>query len=180
MILLTEPNVSEISRSLVLPNHVFSRSDIIKLLMEIDQIDVFLRREVSRKPGTPTELPKNSPLLQSLAKVNELNLLHQKDRYSMLSFLIAIRAKAPELHFSFSVDPDVQFKQKIIIWLRQEIHPFMLIQVGLRPNLGAGCVIRSNNLTFDLSLKKYFSGKKQVLIDMVKHEGVNANTIVEK
>ena len=48
-------------------------------------------------------------------------------------------------------------------WFRAEAHPYVLLKVGLQPNIAAGCVIRTSNKYFDLSFRNQFSRSKDKL-----------------
>ena len=48
-------------------------------------------------------------------------------------------------------------------WLRREIHPLVLMTVGLQPNIGAGCIVRTTNKYFDFSLRQDFANKRDLL-----------------
>jgi F0F1-type ATP synthase delta subunit len=108
-------------------------------------------------------MPKTSQLMDHTIELNKLNLLHEADRKHLQQFLQAVQDKAPLLHISFSADPSVAFLEKLIAWLRQEIHPLVLVTVGLQPNIGAGCIVRSINRQFDCSLRKDFATKRELL-----------------
>ena len=49
-------------------------------------------------------------------------------------------------------------------WLRREIHPVVLLTVGLQPSIGAGCIVRSTNKQFDFSLREDFLKKHDLLM----------------
>jgi hypothetical protein len=70
--------------------------------------------------------------------------------------LKSLSANAPVMHVSFSVDPPGPYVQKIVFWFRHNIRGDILVRVGLQPNIGAGCVVRTTNKSFDFSLKKIF------------------------
>ena len=76
------------------------------------------------------------------------------------------------MHISFSADPSPLFTQKLITWLRAELHPLVLIQIGIQPNMGAGCVVRTTNKYFDFSLRSRFKEKGAVLTQLL--QGVTA------
>jgi hypothetical protein len=148
-----------------LPISVVGRIDAGRLLREVELIDEFLSQMAIREPGSAVKMPKTSRLFDEILTVNKINVLHTDDRQRLMSFLINVKAKAPVLHMSFSADPSPLFVQKLIAWIRQEIHPLALLQVGLQPNMGAGCVVRSTNKYFDFSLRERFKGKRQLLVE---------------
>jgi hypothetical protein len=152
------------AKQLQLPMNVFSRSDIGRLQNELGAVDNFLTQAAIRQPGTPMQLPKSSHLFDELVATNKFNMLQATDRKELGTFLQEVIDKAPVLSISLQADPSALFLQKLCIWLRQNIHPQLLIQVGLRPTIGAGCVIRSTNKYFDFSLRQHFANKKSLLI----------------
>lgn len=155
-----------------LPLTVVTKVDAGRLIREMEQLDDFLNQSAVRAPGEPTKMPKTSRMLDETIEVNKLNMLHEQDRQRLLAFLGQIKTKAPIMHISFSADPSPLFTQKLITWLRSEIHPLLLLQVGLQPNMGAGCVLRTSNKYFDLSLRDRFKAKGDSLSQIIK--GVTA------
>ncbi len=149
---------------MVLPMNVVTRSDVGRLVREAEAVDNFLRQVGVRQPGTSLQLPKTSRLYDEMVAINKLNMLQEQDRLTLHQLLQAIRTDAPVLHMSFSTDPSPLFLQKLMTWLRQNIHPLVLLQVGLLPNIGAGCVVRTNNKYFDFSLHQRFIDTRPMLI----------------
>lgn len=155
---------------ITLPIQVTSRAEVSRLLREIDQVDDFLQQSAIRKPGTALQLPKTSRLLDEMAASNKLNLLVKKDRLRLISFLTAIKSKAPVLHIGLGVDPAPVFVQKLLTWLRSEVHPVLLLHIGLQPSIGAGCTVRGNSAYFDLSLRQHFRDQRSLLIEQLRGE----------
>ena len=160
---------------LLLPLGVTGRMDVGRLVREVEALDEFLEQAAVRTPGTPIQMPKTSKLLDEMLEHNKLNALVEQDRKRLLNFLLTVRAKAPIIHMSFSADPSPLFTQKLIMWLRENIHPLVLVQIGLQPNIGAGCVVRTTNKYFDVSLRQHFA-KQQALL-MAKIRGVSTQEV---
>lgn len=157
--------MAEEEKTLTLPINATSRSDVSRLLREVDGLEEFLRQAAIRTPGTALQLPKTSRLFDELTNANQLNMLREEDRNRLRTFLTVVRAKAPVLHMSFSADPSPLFMQKLVQYLRSEIHPLVLVSTGLQPHIGAGCIVRSTNKIFDFSLRKHFTEKRSLLIE---------------
>lgn len=151
-------------QNLQLPVGVVSRVDVGRLLRELEVLENFLKAAEVREPGTTLKLPKTSKLLEEMLEINQLNALHETDRSHLSSFLKNTRMKAPTIHISFSADPSAMVTKRLVTWLRQNIHPQLLLQVGLQPTIGAGAVIRTTNKYFDLSLRERLSKNKHILI----------------
>jgi len=153
---------------LQLPLSVVGKIDIGRLTREVEAIDNFLTQAAIRQPGTPVKMPKTSRLFDETVEINKLNVLHDDDRARLQAFLTQVKSSAPVLHMSFSADPSPLFTQKLVAWLRSELHPLVLLQVGMQPNMGAGCVVRTTNKYFDFSLRSRFKDNGKVLVDLLQ------------
>ena len=160
-----KPRTQQHTSTVQLPNSVVSPMEVARLLREIEQIDDFFNQEALRQSGTPTNMPANSRLMESLVQNNQMNLLDATHRQALIQFLRETDAHAPVVHMSFSVDPPGKLTQQLAMWLRKNIDEHMLITIGLQPNIGAGCVLRTTNKIFDLSLREFFTEKRQIFID---------------
>jgi len=146
-----------------LPVLVVSPVDVGRLTRELEAIDEALLQLSLRKSGTEVKMPKTSQLMDKMIELNKLNLLQEADRQILKEFLTMVTNRAPVLHISFSADPAVGFLEKLMAWLRREVHPLALVRVGLQPNIGAGCVVRTTNQQFDFSLKRDIEQKRDLL-----------------
>jgi hypothetical protein len=149
---------------MTLPVQVSSRTDVGRLQREMEALDNFLTQAAIREPGTPMKLPKTSRLLDEFINTNQLNPLHDEDRARMLAFIKQVRDHAPVLHISFGADPSAIFVEKLTAWLRKELHPTVMMHVGLQPNIGAGCIVRTTNKQFDFSLRQHFRNQRPLLV----------------
>ena len=151
--------------SISLPVGIVSPTDIARLAREIEAVDNFFREQAIRAAGEPVTMPRLSKLMDQLAADNQLNLLNETDRVKILQLLQTLHQRAPTMHISFSVDPPGAYVQKIVAWLRANIHQHVLVTVGLQPNIGAGCIVRTTNKLFDFSLREFFAEKRPFFID---------------
>jgi F0F1-type ATP synthase delta subunit len=149
-----------------LPTQVVGPADVSRLLREITDVEDFLHQAALRKAGASTaQVPHLSRLLGEFAESNQLNMLKVEDRASAGEFLRAIKLAAPIIHISFARDPSATFIGKLVTWLRANIHPQLLLHIGLQPGLAAGCTVRTQNKYFDFSLRRRFTEQRQLLID---------------
>lgn len=158
-----EPKADNPTTSAELPLAVIQAADIGRLSRELSAVDENLLQLSLRQGGDPVQFPKTSRLLEQVARLNGMNLMQAEDRKQLLGLLAAISRDAPVLHMSFSVDPTPAFLEKLITWMRREIHPQILLSIGLQPTIGAGCVVRSTNKQFDFSLRQDFLRKRDLL-----------------
>jgi F0F1-type ATP synthase delta subunit len=154
--------------AMVLPIAVVGRVDIGRLQRETEALLNFIQQSAIRQPGTQPKLPKTSRLLDEVIQNNKINILEENDCKQLLKFLQHVYRHAPVIHISFGADPSAMFTQKIVTWLRVEVNPLVLLQIGLQPNIGAGCIVRTTNKYFDFSLRHRFEEKKSVLSAALK------------
>jgi hypothetical protein len=153
-----------------LPLLVISPGDINRLGRELDAIDDGLPEDTVRKDDDSAKAPKTSQLMDQLVDLNKLNLAHKGDRQLLGQFLAAVQKQAPVMHMSFSADPSPAFMEKLVTWLRREIHPQILVTIGLQPTIGAGCIVRTTNHQFDFSMRQDFVKKRALLIEKLTPE----------
>lgn len=157
---------------LLLPVAVATKSDAGRLLREVSAVDEFMDQAAIRQPGTQMPLPKTSRLMTELVQANKLNMLVADDRAKLIDFLSSVRDKAPELHLSFSAEPSPAFLQKITTYLRENIHPHVLVQIGLQPTIGAGFMLRTTNKYYDFSIRTTLKAKRDVLMHNIRADRV--------
>lgn len=162
-----DAGVSSEQRALLLPAGLSTQSDLAHVTRELEKLDEFLRASAIRQPGSRMELPKSSKLFEELVTGSKLNMLQADDREYLLKSLTWMREHGPVIHMSFSTEPSTQFVEKLTNWLRKNISPFVLLQIGLRPNIGVGCVVRTTNKYFDFSLRKHFLAKRDLLMSQI-------------
>jgi F0F1-type ATP synthase delta subunit len=152
-----------------LPPIVVGKSDLTRLRRELESLEEYLHQAALRKESPETlKLPKTSRLLDEFTQLNKFNLLHRADHERAKMLLEQTATKAPQLHVSFSVEPSSAFMAKLVTWMRQNIHPQALVQVGLQPSIAAGCIVRTANKQFDLSLRQSFENHKGLLTEQLR------------
>jgi hypothetical protein len=148
--------------ALVLPTVVVSRLDVARLSRELEGVNDYLEQhELHAKKG---EAPRLGAMLAEVAQTNKLDLLQADDRRQLVKFLEGLKKQAPTIHMSFAAPAPVPFVQKIIEWLRKEVHPLILLDVGLQPAIAAGCVIRTTNKYFDCSMGQHLRKNRATLV----------------
>lgn len=150
-------------QKILLPLSVMTVIDLSRVGRELEQLDEFLIQSAIRTPGTPMQLPRLSKMLDDVAVANKVNLLDEKHRKALLNALSYLKQHAPKLHISFAAEPSGTFVNKLAEYIRTNISPVALLQVGLQPTIAAGCILRSPNRQFDLSLRQHLKDKRTQL-----------------
>jgi F0F1-type ATP synthase delta subunit len=141
---------------LKLPLSVVSQIDLARLLRELNSLDDFFSG------------PKLSRQLDQLARDNNANLLDDKARTKLTRDLKDIYEQAPKLHISFAAEPSARSFEPVLTWLRTNIHPQAMVQIGLQPAIAAGCVLRTPNRVFDMSLRSGLKKQEPYLARLIK------------
>lgn len=153
---------------LQLPDSVTTLIEVGRVERELSAVDEFALQSKVRTAGKQPALPKTSRMLEELAKANDCNLLVENDRDRLKKQIVNLRQQAPVVHLSFASEPSPTFLSKIVGWFRREVDPKIILQVGLQPSIAAGCVVRTSNKYFDLSLRKHFFDHRQLLLDKIR------------
>jgi hypothetical protein len=151
-------------KQLILPLQIVGSVDFARTIRELEALDDLLHQAAIRTPGTTMKMPRSSRTLEEFAAANGISLLDAKQREWLLASAQLAKDQAPQIHISFAVDPSAAFTRNIVIWLRQNIHPYLLLEVGLQPAIAAGCVVRTTNHIFDMSLRHYFQDNRELLV----------------
>lgn len=154
----------------ILPMSVVSRADIGHALRELQRLDEYFH-QAAIKGAQARNLPKLGHALEDIAVANKLNLLYEQHRTPLITFLTVVKTKAPVVHMSFPSEASKDFLAKLLEWYRGQIHPLILLHVGLQPELAAGCTVRTTNKMFDFSFRKRFEKSKQKLIAALEASG---------
>ncbi len=152
---------------LKLPLGVVDQGDVMRLARELGALDDFFVGAAVRKAGSPQQPPKTTRLLGQLAEANGANLLEKSDRAVLKLGLENLIENAPVVHMSFASEPSPKSVEPILDWFRRQVHPQTLLQVGLAPSIAAGCVLRTPNKFFDLSIRVHLQKQAHFLNELI-------------
>lgn len=149
-----------------MPLEVVSQVDVARMAREVKALDNFFTQNKAYNEG-PGQTLKLSVSLAKVATDNNYNLRHASDCQKLAAQLDQIIGKAPLLHISFASEPSPATLEKILSWLRANIHPLTLLQVGLQPTIAAGCVLRTPNKIFDMSMRNHLKREEPFLMKLI-------------
>lgn len=150
-----------------LSNLVISPADLARLRREVISLSDFFVNAQGRQTGTAIQPPKLTRALNQLAQENQINLLEAADRDKLEKALGDLHESAPTLHISFASEPSPKALEKLITWIRSNISPNALIQVGLQPSIAAGAFLRTPNKMFDMSLRASLKKSEPMLVKLI-------------
>lgn len=152
---------------LKLPPNLVNRGDVLKTMRELNALNDFFVGAKVRQPGTGLQMPKTSKSLELLASENGRNLFDEQQRQTLYKDLATLSNGAPHLHISFASEPTPKALEPILVWLRENIHPQVLLSVGFQPAIAAGCVLRSSNKIFDMSMGPHLQKQAPLLMKLL-------------
>lgn len=158
----------ELKPDFKLPLTMGSTIDVARAMRELNALNDFMVASSVRTPGTALQLPKLTRQLEELARLNDLNLTDEAHRKELSAQLNAALGRCPVLHISFAAEPPVKALETILLWLRKNINPHILLTVGLQPGIAAGCVLRTPNLLFDMSLRAHLKQQEPYAIELIR------------
>jgi F0F1-type ATP synthase delta subunit len=160
--------MSEGQKQFVLPPQVTGRVQVNRLFRELEVLEDFLQQAQVREPGVGLKLPAVTRSMEDICQANGLNLLQSDHKEALRKFLVYLKQRAPVIHVSFAVDASPAVIKQIVVWLRGNVDPYALVQIGLSPGIVAGCVVRAQNQVYDFSLKHRFDEKRSILADKIR------------
>ncbi len=150
-----------------LPDRLVTSVDLMRTIRELKTLDDWLNQAAIRSGGKEVVPPKTSATLEEVSSTNGISLLDAGHRTQLTALLESFASKAPRIHISFAVEPSASFLNRIIIWMRANISPVVLLDIGLQPALAAGCSVRTTNKFFDMSLRNRFVDSRHFLVDAI-------------
>lgn len=150
---------------LKLPTSIISFDDLKRLERDLETRDALFIAASAGGAQIPTTVEQ--PLID-LANLNNINLMDRAACQQLRSVINAQISKLPQLHISFAVEPSSSVVETILIWLRANIQPSILLKIGLQPSIAAGCILRGPNKVFDMSLRSYVKQQDRYLLDLIK------------
>lgn len=158
-------------KTFILPEQIVSPADVSRIWRELTTLEDFLEQAKIRQGGQPVSVPSVSAKLDKLCQENGVNLLHEAQRTVVKQYIAFLKDNAPSSHISFATAASPAAVGRILTWLRTEIHPQMLVTIGLSPAIVAGCIVRTPNRQFDFSLQHRLESKKSLLFDAIAAMG---------
>ena len=151
---------------MIVPDSVTGHSDVSRINRELEKVINNLDQAELRKSEASQLTLSQS--LQDLAKINDIDIQDSAGRAELAKMLSTLQKTAPSIHISLAAEPSPEFTRKLVTWLRKEINPQLLLEIGLQPTIAAGCIIRTNSKYFDCSMRQHLLSHKDKLVERLK------------
>jgi hypothetical protein len=150
--------------TVVLPGTLIGRSDLARLVREVESVDDdFEGQKVREHKTTGFSIPTMSRSLSDFLQLNSIDIANTQVRMELKNQLRIMKDKSPIIHMTFAAEPEPEFLQQLVTWIRQEIHPAALLTLGLQPALIGGVKMRTPNHIHDYSVRTMLSTKRVLI-----------------
>lgn len=152
---------------LTFPSNLITRSDVSRLVRELEHLaDVLQGQRV--RGETETKLPPLSQSTTDFLELNEVKITNEKSLETVRQKINTIEDRLPAVHMTFASEIDSESLQQLVTWLRTEIHPQVLINTSIQPNLIGGVYLRTPDHVHDFSIKTLLMGQRQLIVKQLK------------
>ena len=139
---------------LKLPNSIGGKRDLILAMRQVESIlndrlqDEVRERYGAKKVGTNV----GEKMLGEILETNKLKDDTQTLK-KILQQMEGFKQHAPQVRVAVSQEPDQDLYKRLVAWFRKEIHPGILVQIGVQPTIGGGFILTTPMRRYDFSLK---------------------------
>lgn len=150
------------SAEFTLPSSIISKVDISRLVREFETVDNALTSKDVRNKAHASEedMPAMSPQLSAFLESNPVDLNNSGARSEYIKQLRLLKKNVHTMNMTFAVVADPESLQQLSAWVRESIHPQIVIETHLQPGLVAGMYLRSQNHVFDFSVRNALKSKR--------------------
>lgn len=151
---------------LLLPTSIIRKRDVSSLVSEAERIDnAMTTNEVHQKikTGISPEIIMSNQMIDFL-QINKIEFGDSKQRDNLISSLRIVKDKLPIVHATFASNVEGEVLEQLVSWLRDSVHPFTVISVGVQPSLIGGVYLRTSNRVYDFSIKAQLAGCRDTIV----------------
>jgi F0F1-type ATP synthase delta subunit len=159
--------MSDSKKYFKLPLSVSQPVDLNRLIHELTQLNEDINQKTIRNPNIKQDINISAKMTDVL-KANNIDITAKEHRDSLLNVFNRLNERDRVINISFASEASPEFIAKITEWFRNEIDPYCFIVVGINPTIGVGCIARTTNRVFDMSLKGGLSGTRKLLTSRIR------------
>ncbi len=154
-----------------LPLSLSSSDQLGELSWEIErrlsaQQQVALQQSVTGQANVASNVTQASSVLLEVAKLSGINVDDPAALEALKSEIAQIRESVPTLHMLVATYPTQDVKDRIVNWLRSEIHEHAMCRFVVRGDLGGGYILRTRSREYDMSFRGRLLANKPKLVEL--------------
>lgn len=155
--------------NLKFPATIVSPADLTRARRDLDQYnELQSQADLRAKQGLKSDGVMAGRTIKEMAELCSLDLMQVNDRHELMDLMEQAVTQAPVVTISFAVDPPSVFMGQLVDWLRESIHPLVLVRVGLQPNIAAGCILRTTSKVYDFSMRQKLNKQQPLLVERLR------------
>ena len=105
------------------------------------------------KAGGEAESPSLSSTLTALLHSAAVKAEDMRALEGVVKDLEVLRDKAPVVHLTFAAMPNRTLIRQLTVWFRNQVHPYTLLTVAMRRDIGGGMMLRTGSNIYDFSFR---------------------------
>lgn len=151
--------------TITLPPTLIGRVDLSRLVREVESVDndFEVQKVRDHKAAGSLSIPTMSRSLSDFLQMNKVDITDPQARMALKKQLGLMKDKSPTIRMVFAAEPEPEFLQQLVAWIRQEIHPGALLTVGLQPGIIGGVYMRTPNHVHDFTIRTMLAGKRDII-----------------
>jgi hypothetical protein len=163
-------------KDFTLPDSVVTKRDLYRLLKELETVDgKMIEADVRIKANIHDDQPIGmTDQLMQFIQQNDLSLQDGHERSEILKQVRLLKDKVAVFSVTLAQPVNNEHLMQLIGWLRNSIHPQVVLAVGLQPSLVSGAYVRTANQVFDFSFKSALERNRSGLLKELSSLGGGA------
>lgn len=148
-----------------LPSTLATLRDLRRLINEVERIDsLLISSDIQERTGHQTgDDVVMSDQLRDFMEINELELGDSQARTALINQLRQLKDAVSTIHVTFADTVGQEELAKLVDWARQAVHPQIVLEIGLAPELIGGAYVRTTNKVFDFSVRAQLASGRQII-----------------
>ncbi|MBA3679304.1 hypothetical protein H0W80_03915 [Candidatus Saccharibacteria bacterium] len=126
-----------------LPNTFSRRQQLERVLDQVQKL----------KPAVFDTAQKWPLELQEFTQANNISVFTTTTQANLASYFKRLLQSAPQISLVMAALPNSEEQAELIGWLRSHIHPQAFMHIAQNSDLLAGCIVRTDNMVYDFSLR---------------------------
>ena len=148
-----------------LPPSLATLRDLRRLINEVERIDsLLISSDIQERTGhQANDDVVMSDQLSDFMEANELEFGDSQARTALINQLRQLKDAVSTVHVTFADTVGQEELAKLVDWARQAVHPQIVLEIGLAPELIGGAYVRTTNKVFDFSVRAQLASGRQII-----------------
>lgn len=133
------------------------------------QVEALLSEVQKLKPAVLATSQKWPTNVQEFAQTNALASLTLASQAKLVNYLKELLTSGPQFSLVVASMPNGEELAELTGWFRSHIHPQAMLHIAQNSDLLAGCILRTDEAVYDLSLRSSLFANSDKLVERLQH-----------